>query len=228
MIAQRIGPSLLLSLTALAITIILGIALGLASAYRPYSFWDTLSSGLAFIGSSVPSFFVSLLLIYFFAVNLGWLPAQGMYSASGNKNLGDLLRHMVLPVFVMVLQSCGAYIKQTRGSVLEVMNEDYIKTARSKGISESRVTWFHTLRNAWIPIATQVSLSVPYVIGGAVVTEQIFGWPGLGSLMVQAINTRDYNLIMGITVLISIVVLFANLVLDIVYAYLDPRIKAKR
>lgn len=227
MIGQRIGPSLLLSLTSLLITMVLGIGLGLLSAYKPYSFWDTLSSALAFLGSSVPSFFVSLVLIYLFAVRLGVLPAQGMYSPSSGRAFGDLVRHMALPVFVMVLQSCGGYIKQTRGSVLEVMNEDFVKTARSKGISEGQVTWFHTLRNAWIPIATQLSLSVPYVIGGAVVTEQIFGWPGLGSLMVQAINTRDYTLIMGITVLISVVVLAANLMLDVAYGFLDPRIRAR-
>lgn len=228
MIAQRIGPSLVLSLTALALTLIIGITLGVLSAYKPYSFWDSFSSGVAFLGSSVPAFFISLVLIYILAILVPWLPAQGMYSNAGDHGFLDLLRHMALPVFVLVLQSCGAYIKQTRGSILEVMNEEYIKTARSKGLSEITVTLKHSLRNAWIPIVTQISLSIPYVIGGAVVTEQIFGWPGVGSLMMQAINTRDYNLIMGITVMISVVVLVANILLDLLYARLDPRIRVER
>ena len=122
------------------------------------------------------------------------------------------------------MQMMGNFIKQTRGSVMEVMNEEYIKTARQKGISEFRVVVFHALRNAWIPIVTTIGLNIPFLVGGAVVTEQIFAWPGIGSLMITAINTRDYDLIMGVTVLIAIVVLVANIVLDLVYAWLDPRI----
>lgn len=223
-IGQRIGPSLTLSVTSLAVTVVLGIALGILSAYKPYSFWDNFSSAIAFLGTSIPSFVVSLVLIYIFAVKLKALPAQGMYAASGGGGLKDLSIHLVLPVVVMCFQSIGNYIKQTRGSILEVMNEDYIKTARAKGLKEITITIRHALRNAWIPIVTQIGLSVPYVIGGAVVTEQIFGWPGIGSLMVSSISGRDYNVIMGVTVLIAVVVLVANIVLDVLYAYLDPRI----
>ena len=134
---------------------------------------------------------------------------------------------MVLPVLILALQSTGSYIKQTRSSMLEVLNQDYIKTARAKGISEKKVIIRHGLRNALMPIVTQLSLSVPWVIGGSVVTEQIFGWPGLGSLMVTAVSSRDYNVIMGITVIIAITVLFSNILLDVVYTYLDPRISSE-
>ncbi|MCQ2555060.1 MAG: ABC transporter permease [Clostridia bacterium] len=225
-IGQRIGASLTLSCTALVFSIIIGVFLGIMSAYKPYSIWDKVSSVFAFIGSSMPSFFIALVMIYIFAVKLKWLPASGMYG-SGAKDLANLVKHLILPAIIVSMQSIGGYIKQTRGAMLESINEDYIKTARSKGISEWAVTIKHALRNALIPIVTQIGLSVPYIVGGSVVTEQIFAWPGIGSLMVNAVNTFDYNMIMGITVLISIVVLIVNIVLDVVYAYLDPRIAAE-
>jgi len=224
MIQPRIGPSLLLSLSGMFFAVIFGVTLGVVSSLRPYSIGDKLASVVAFIGTSMPGFFFALLLIFVFSVKLGWFPASGMYNASQGQTLPDLIYHLILPVFIMTLQSIGSYIKQTRSSMLDVLNQDYIKTARAKGISEVRVTVLHGLRNALMPIVTQMSLSVPWVIGGAVVTEQIFGWPGLGSLMVTAVSSRDYNVIMGITVLIAVVVLCANILLDIVYTYLDPRI----
>lgn len=222
-IGQRLGPSLILSLTSLFFSVVIGVFLGIMSAYKPYSLWDKFASTLAFLGSAMPSFFMALLLIYIFAVKLHLLPASGMYG-TGAHTLGNLAYHLFLPALIISLQSIGGYIKQTRGAMLECVNEDYVKTARSKGISEWQVTIRHTLRNALIPIVTQLGLSVPYLVGGAVVTEQIFGWPGIGSLMVNAVNTFDYNLIMGITVMISVVVLATNIVLDLVYAALDPRI----
>lgn len=226
MIQPRIGPSLLLSLSGMFFAVVFGVSLGVVSSLKPYSTGDKLASVIAFIGTSMPGFFFALLLIFVFSVKLGWFPASGMYNAALGRTLPDLLYHLILPVFIMTLQSIGSYIKQTRSSMLEVLNQDYIKTARAKGISELRVTVAHGLRNALMPIVTQMSLSVPWVIGGAVVTEQIFGWPGLGSLMVTAVSSRDYNVIMGITVLIAVVVLCANIVLDIVYTYLDPRIRS--
>lgn len=224
MIKPRIVPSLFLSINGLVIAVIFGVLLGVVSSLRPYSLWDKISSFVAFIGTSVPGFFIALSAIYIFAVKLKMLPASGMYSSTGSKDIADLLTHMVLPVFILGLQSIGGYIKQTRSSMLEVLSQDYIKTARAKGITENRVVILHGLRNALMPIVTQLSLSVPWVIGGSVVTEQIFGWPGLGSLMVTAVSSRDYNVIMGITVLIASVVLVSNILLDVVYTYLDPRI----
>ena len=224
MIGQRIGPSLTLTLTSLVVALLISIPLGVLAACKPYSIWDNLSSALAFLGTSTPNFFAALVLVYFFAVQLGWLPAQGMYDAGGTESIGSLAIHLVLPVIVMVIQMMGNLIKQTRGSVLEVLNEEYIKTARAKGIKEYKVIIKHGLRNALIPIVTSVGLLVPFLIGGAVVTEQIFSWPGIGSLMIQSISTRDYNAIMGITVMISIAVIVVNILLDVLYSYLDPRI----
>ncbi len=224
MIMERLPSSVLLTVTSLVISVIISVPLGVMAAYKPYSAWDNISSAVSFIGASAPNFFISLICVYVFAAKLGWLPAQGMYTTGGTRSFLDLVRHMILPVFVLCIQMMGNFIKQTRGSVLEVMNEEYIKTARQKGISETRVVLSHALRNAWIPIVTTIGLNVPFLVGGAVVTEQIFAWPGIGSLMITAINTRDYDLIMGITVLIAVVVLAANILLDLIYAWLDPRI----
>ena len=148
-----------------------------------------------------------------------------MYASGGGESLGDLLHHLALPAFVCGIQPIGNYIKQTRSSVMEVLNEEYIKTARSKGLTNTVVVIKHAFRNALIPVVTTVSLSIPFLVGGAVVVEQIFAWPGIGSLMITSIQSRDYPVIMGVTMLICGVVLAANLVLDLIYAALDPRIQ---
>lgn len=221
MIRDRIGPTLTLTGTALLISLLIAIPLGILAAIKPYSIWDNISSFLAFIGSSLPGFFVALMLIFIFAVNLKWLPTMGMYDRDGT----GLAKHLVLPVIVTVLRMMGTYIKQTRGSILDVMNEEYVKAARAKGISEFQVLVKHVLRNALIPIVSCIGLNIPFLVGGATVTEKIFGWPGMGTLLVQAISQRDYNVIMGVTVLIALVVLVVNLLIDLVYAYLDPKIR---
>lgn len=227
MISQRIMPSLLLTGTGILGAIIIGVPLGIVSAYKPNSIWDHISSFISFIGASVPNFFLSLLMIYVLAVKLKLFPTSGMYSAGAGNDLGDLLHHLALPAFVCGIQPIGNYIKQTKSSVLEVLNEEYIKTARSKGLTNVIIVIKHAFRNALIPIVTTISLTIPFLIGGAVVTEQIFAWPGIGSLMITAITSRDYPVIMGVAVLICVVVLVANLILDLIYAALDPRIKFK-
>ena len=228
MIAVRLGPTLMLTLTGIGLAILISIPLGVFSAYRPYSAIDNVSSFLAFIGSSAPSFFISLSAVYIFAVKLKLLPAQGMYTAGAAVTFSDRLRHLILPAMVIAFQSMGNLVKQTRGSVLEVLGEDYIKTARSKGIREELVILRHALRNALIPIVTTISLSLPFVIGGSVVVETIFSWPGLGSLMITSITNRDYPPIMGVAVVICIVVLVFNILLDIIYSLLDPRISYEK
>ena len=227
MISQRIMPSLMLTGTGILAAMLVGVPLGIISAYKPNSVWDHISTFISFIGASVPNFFLSLLLIYVLAVKLKWFPTSGMQSSGMSGNLLDLLHHLALPAFVCGIQPIGNYIKQTRSSVLEVLNEDYIKTARSKGLTNVVIVLKHAFRNALIPIVTTISLSIPFLIGGAVVTEQIFAWPGIGSLMITAITSRDYPVIMGVAVLICGVVLVANLILDLIYAALDPRIKFK-
>ena len=227
MISQRIMPSLMLTGTGIIAAMLVGVPLGIISAYKPNSVWDHVSTFISFIGASVPNFFLSLLLIYVLAVKLKWFPTSGMQSSGMSGNLLDLLHHLALPAFVCGIQPIGNYIKQTRSSVLEVLNEEYIKTARSKGLTNVVIVLKHAFRNALIPIVTTISLSIPFLIGGAVVTEQIFAWPGIGSLMITAITSRDYPVIMGVAVLICGVVLVANLILDLIYAALDPRIKFK-
>lgn len=227
MISQRIMPSLMLTGTGILAAMLVGVPMGIISAYKPNSVWDHISTFISFIGASVPNFFLSLLLIYVLAVKLKWFPTSGMQSSGMSGNLLDLLHHLALPAFVCGIQPIGNYIKQTRSSVLEVLNEEYIKTARSKGLTNVVIVLKHAFRNALIPIVTTISLSIPFLIGGAVVTEQIFAWPGIGSLMITAITSRDYPVIMGVAVLICGVVLVANLILDLIYAALDPRIKFK-
>ena len=209
MIAQRIRPSLLLTGTGILGAILIGIPLGILSAYKPNSAWDHLGSFVSFIGASFPSFFLSLLLIYALAVKL---------------SLGDLLHHLALPAFVCGIQPIGNYIKQTRSSVMEVLNEEYIKTARSKGLTNTVVVIKHAFRNALIPVVTTVSLSIPFLVGGAVVVEQIFAWPGIGSLMITSIQSRDYPVIMGTTVFLASFIILMNMVVDILYKIADPRI----
>ncbi len=225
LLKERIVPTITLTGSALLVSLLIAIPIGVLAAMRPYSFWDNLSSALSFLGAAAPNFFVALVLVYLFAIQFKLLPAMGMYASNGGGDFADLLRHLILPCFVLVIQMLGTFVKQTRGSVLNVMNEEYVKTARAKGLSEFQVIVKHILRNAWIPIVATIGTTVPLLVGGAVVTEQVFAWPGMGSLMILSIAQRDYNTIMGVTVLISGAVLVISLIIDLVYAFLDPKIR---
>lgn len=228
LIGDRIGASLTLMLTGLVIAIVVAIPLGVAAGFKPYSFWDNASSTVAFIGNSMPSFFLALVVLYIFSSKLHILPGFGMYSAGSGNSFVDLLLHLIMPSFVVAFTMMGQIVKQTRGGLLEVLNEDYIKTARAKGLKEKTVIVKHGLRNALIPIVTVISLQVPRIVGGSVVIEQIFGWPGIGSLMVSAINLRDFNIVMGVTTIICLIVMCCNILLDIIYGMLDPRISRSK
>lgn len=228
LIGQRLGPSLILMLSGLILAILIAIPLGVAAAFKPYSFWDNCSSTLAFIGNAMPSFFLGLCVLFIFSSKLGILPGYGMYSAGAEHTMGDFLYHLVMPAFVVAFTLIGDIVKQTRAGLLEVLGEDYIKTARAKGLRERVVVIRHGLRNSLIPIITVISLAIPYIVGGAVVIEQIFGWPGIGSLMVTSIDARDFNVIMGIATMICIIVMCCNVVLDILYGVLDPRISRSK
>lgn len=226
-IGERVIPTLTLTLTVLVVAVIIGVTLGVLAACKPYSLWDTLASGLSFVGSSMPGFFIALVLVYLFAVKLGWLPTGGMYSSVSSNNFGDLVKHMILPTISMAMSSAGSYIRQTRSAMLEVMGEEYIKMARAKGMRERVVLYVHALRNAMLPIVTAIGMSVPGLVGGSIIIEQIFGWPGMGTLMTMSVTYRDYPVIMGITMYITVAVLATNLVMDLLYAVLDPRIRSK-
>ena len=224
MIGRSIGPTLLLMGTALAITLLIAIPIGIYSAVHQYSVGDYTAVTLSFVGSSIPGFFLALILIYVFTVRLGWLPSSDMVTRGSDGGLPDLIRHMIMPVSVLVFSSVGSNIRYIRSAMLEILQQDYLRTARAKGIGRFRVIYKHALRNALIPIVTVVGMQIPMLFGGAVIVEQVFSWPGLGLMTMSAILSRDYPVIMGISLLSAVVVLAANLITDILYALVNPAI----
>ena len=214
MIGERIGPTLMLTVTALVLAIFIAVTLGIIAAYRPYSLWDYASCVFSLIGAAMHNFFAAMILVYLFSIQLGILPASGMYDTGAGESLSMLLRHMLLPVVTLMLQYVGIYTRHMRSSMLEVLGDDFVRTARAKGLREQAVIFIHAFRNALITLITQVVLSLSALIGGAIITEQVFSWPGMGTLMVQSINYRDYPTIMGITVLIASFVLIGNIAID--------------
>lgn len=223
-LVERIQPTLVLMITSTILAILISVPLGVLAACRPYSALDYISSGIAFLGAATPTFFLALIGIYFFSIKLGVLPVSGM-TAAGNHSLMSYIHHMLLPVGVLCFSLLGSLIRQARSSMLEVINDDYVRTARAKGLSERKVIFRHAMKNAMIPIVAQIGTMVPFIIGGSVVVEQIFGWPGIGSWMVSSIGARDYPVIMALTVVIAVTVLVCNIVVDTVYSILDPRIR---
>lgn len=224
MIGERLGITSLLAGSSILLSLSVAIPLGVFSATKPNSLRDHTSSAAAFFFVAMPNFFMGLLLIFLFAVRLKMLPSGGLYDSTGAKTTLMLLRHMILPCLVLSFQNIGSWMRYMRGSMLEVLQNDYILTARAKGLKRRQVYLRHALKNSLTPIITVVGMSIPSLVGGAVVTEQVFSWPGIGTLMVQAIHSKDYPVIMGITVIIAIVVLVANLVTDLAYGLIDPRI----
>ncbi len=225
MIGERLGNTLLLTFSSLLIAYLVAIPVGIHSARKPYSMSDFTFSTVALVAMALPAFFIGMFLTWIFSAKLGWLPMSGMYSSDVDKSAVDLLKHMVMPVTCLALQQVGNVMRQMRSSMLEVLSEDYIRTARAEGLSEMRTVYTHALRNALTTIVTLFGTSLPFLVGGAVVTEQVFSWPGIGSLMVTSITTRDYPVIIGITVVVAIAVLLGNLIVDIVYGILDPKVR---
>lgn len=226
MIAQRIGPTLLLMGSSLLISLIAGVILGIVSAIKQYSVIDYIMTVLVFIGRSVPVFFVGMLFIYFLALVIPIFPASG-FSTVGIESAGDKIRHLILPMLSLSVLRMAEFLRYTRASMLEVMHGDFIWTARSKGIREKWVIIRHALRNALIPIITLLGLNIPVLFSGAIVIEQVFQWPGIGILFNRAIVGRDYPLIMGLCLISSVIVLLSNLLTDLAYAAVDPRIRYK-
>ena len=222
MIAQRVLPSLVLTGTGVAAAILLGIPLGVLAAWKPGSGWSRLAGGLTLFSYSAPGFFLCVLLIYLFSVVLGWFPAAGMYSVGAGGSLGDLLHHLVLPGAVVCLSSLGNLVRQTASACGEVLGEDYIRTARAKGLPEWAVVWKHGFRTALLPVVTTILNHIPHILGGSLVVERIFGWPGMGSLFFTSVSSRDYTVIMGITVVIALAVLLTGILMDVVYRLADP------
>ncbi len=224
-IGQMLPNTLILSAAALALSLIVAIPAGVVSAARPYTALDHTVTFLCFFGISVPVFWYGLMLIVLFAIVLGWLPAGGMRTIGEARSLADLTRHLILPAVVLGTANMALFARYTRSSTMAVLRADYVRTARSKGLAERAVLYRHALRNALITIVTVIGLQLPRLVGGAAITETVFAWPGMGSLAVRAAFERDYPMIMGITLVISFVVAASNLLVDMVYVYLDPRIR---
>jgi peptide/nickel transport system permease protein len=221
----RFQATLILAGTALLLSTALGIALGVASATRPNSLLDRLSATASLFGASMPSFWLGIVLMVVFALRLGWLPASGMYAPYGGGGLLDLLAHLLLPAVTLAAASVTIIARLTRATMLETLGQDYIRTARAKGVVERGVVLRHGLKNALIPIVTVVGVQAGYLLGGAVLTETVFAWPGVGTLMVQGILARDVPLVQGCVLVVALSFVLVNLAVDLVYAWLDPRIR---
>lgn len=225
MILSHLGSTLLLMGVSLLLSLLIAVPAGIFSAVRKYSKGDYAVVTFSFLGSSIPSFFLALLLIYVFSVKLGWLPSSGMTTLGVEDNLPDLVKHMVMPVLVLTFSMSGSIIRYIRSAMLEILQQNYLRTARGNGISEQKVIWKHAFRNALVPIITVVGMQIPVLFGGAVIVEQVFSWPGLGLMTMSAIISRDYPVIMGVCLLSAVVVLAANFLTDILYALADPKIQ---
>lgn len=224
-IFERIPATLWLTGTALIVSIIIAIPIGVYSAVKKYSFFDYLFTGYSFLGISAPTFYVGLIAILFFSLRLGWVPPSGMREIYDYFDWYDRFIHLVLPASVLAFNLVASKSRYMRSSMLEVIRQDYIRTARAKGLSEFKVIFKHALRNALLPIITIVALQLPILVGGAFIIEQIFAWPGLGRLSINAVFIRDYQVIMGTTMITSVAVVLCNLLADILYAIVDPRIQ---
>ena len=223
LIVQRLEPTLMLALTTLTFTVVVAVPLGALAAWKAGSWIDRGIMIFSVAGFSVPVFVLGYLLIYGFAIDLKWFPVQG-YSSPFD-GIGPFARHIVLPTLTLSVIYIALIARITRASVLEVLEEDYIRTARAKGQTETRVLLLHALRNAAVPIVTVIGLGVALLIGGVVVTESVFNISGLGRLVVDAILKRDYPIIQGLILMFSFVYVLINLAIDIVYALIDPRIR---
>ena len=224
LIGRAIPATLKLQATALSLAILVAIPAGILSATRQYSLFDHGITTLSFLGLAMPNFWLALLLILLFSVNLGWLPSGGPGTA--DSALGRL-PNMVMPTLVLAAEYLASYVRFTRASVLEVLGSDYVNTARAKGLADRQVLYRHVLKNALLPVATVVGLSLPRLVSGAIIVETIFAWPGVGRLAYDAILRRDQPVIMAITLIVSLTVIASSLIIDIVYVLLDPRISYK-
>jgi peptide/nickel transport system permease protein len=227
LLARRLPETLELVFTGLALATIVGVIIGIVSAKKQYSLIDRLSTGFCFFGMSVPVFWFGLMLIIFFSINLKIVPSSGSYTLGAPASIQDRLWHLILPAVVLATANLALIARYTRSSMLEVLNADYLRTARAKGLKESVVMSRHALRNALIPIVTVVALMIPRLVSGVAITESVFAWPGMGSLAVDSAVQRDYPVVMGITLMVSMLVVVTNFITDLSYLFLDPRVKLK-
>jgi peptide/nickel transport system permease protein len=231
-ILERLPITLTINALSLGLVLLIAIPIGIMSATRQYSLLDRCTTIFVFIGFSTPSFWLALLLIYLFGVQWGLLPISGIQSldVTGLTRWGwlmDRAHHLILPVFVSAFGGLAGFSRYVRNNMLEVMRQDYIRTARAKGLPEGEVIYKHALRNALMPVITILGLSLPGIIGGSVIMETVFSIPGMGQLLYQSVFSRDYNLAMGILVPAAFLTMLGNFLADIAYAYTDPRVRLK-
>ncbi len=228
-IGRRIGNTALLSVTSLAASTLLSIFFGILAAVKKKTFTDHIISVLSLIGISLPAFFLALGVIKIFSIDFNLLPVSGIETTGTNytgwKRAFDIFRHMLLPFLVLTCTQTASMVRYTRSTMLEVLGQDYIRTARAKGLSDRVVIYLHAFRNTLIPITTLVAMSLGHLLSGTVLIETVFVWPGMGNLLYQAVSNRDYPLIVSGTMFLSICILLANLLADILYGVVDPRIR---
>jgi peptide/nickel transport system permease protein len=224
-ISQRLPNTLTLSLVALTLSILIGIPLGVLAALRRNSLPDFLTAIVSIAGVSIPAFWLGIMLILTFSVNLNWLPSSGVSSPGNEANPLDRIQHLLMPALVLSTTVLPYVVRFTRSALLDVLHQDYVRTATAKGLARVHVVYGHALRNALVPVVSIIGTQVPRLFGGAVVTEAVFGWPGMGRLAIEAASGRDYPLIVAITVVVAAVVVVSSLVVDLAYTWLDPRIR---
>ncbi|MDP3062801.1 MAG: ABC transporter permease [Chloroflexota bacterium] len=222
-LATRLPYTLQLAAIAFIVSVVIGVSAGVIAALKRNSLADMMATGVAMFGVAVPEFWLALMMILLFGVVLGWLPVFGGKLIWDEPVAG--LKHLILPVVALGLGGAATLMRQTRSAMLEVMGEDYIRTARAKGLAERRVVWLHALKNSLLPVVTILGIRLGHIIGGAVIIETMFSWPGVGRLAVTALKASDYPVVQVVVVMSAIVILVANLLTDIAYAYLDPRIR---
>lgn len=220
-IIERLPNTAILALAGILVALLIGIPAGIISAKKQYSLMDNCSMVLSLIGVAMPNFWFGLLVVIVFSLQLGWLPSQGM----GESGM-ELFKSLILPALTLGTGSAAMITRMTRSSMLEVIHQDYIDTASAKGVSERTITFRHMLRNALIPIVTAVGLQFGTLLGGAMLTETVFSWPGLGRLMVDSIKSKDIPMVLGSVIFMAVMFSIVNLIVDIIYAFIDPRIKS--
>ena len=225
-VLERFNATLILAGTAFILCAILGVIAGVVSAARQYGFADKAITFVVLIGISVPSFFLGMMMVLLFAVNLRWLPVSGMFAIYGGGDLPDLLKHLVMPALALAVVATGVIARLSRSAMLEVLRQDFIRTARAKGVGERSVIWRHALRAAMVSIIPVLGIQAGFVLSGAVYIEIVFQWPGVGRMLVDAILKRDILLVQGGVVFVAACYVLFNIVVDVAQSMLDPRIKA--
>lgn len=222
LLLDKLPNTLSLALTSLIIALVIGIPVGILSAIKQYSIFDYVAMFLALLGVSMPAFWLGLMLVLVFSVNLGWLPTMGMGSMANG--FGDVLIHLILPAFCLSTGSMANFARISRSSMLEVIDQDYMKAVRAKGIRETVVVMKHGFKNALPPIVTVLGMRIAALLTGAIMIEKIFNWPGIGRLIVDAITNNDFELIQGTVLFMAVLYVFVNLLVDIAYLYLNPKV----